>query len=85
MAGRLGRWLAAVFWIIVAVPLFDGYFIFFELVMRGQTPGKRSMKVRVLRDDGTPVTINEVFVRNILAAGGLPARRLRRRGDRDVL
>ncbi|MGO8749685.1 MAG: RDD family protein [Thermoguttaceae bacterium] len=66
VAGRLGRWLAAVFWIIVAALLFDGYFIFFELVMRGQTPGKRSMKVRVLRDDGTPVTINEVFVRNIL-------------------
>ena len=44
----------------------DGYFIFFELVMRGQTPGKKAMKVRVLRDDGTPVTAKEVAVRNLL-------------------
>jgi uncharacterized RDD family membrane protein YckC len=65
-AGRLGQWLIAAFWILVAALLFDGYFIFFELVMRGQTPGKRSMKIRVLRDDGTPITLNEVLVRNIL-------------------
>jgi uncharacterized RDD family membrane protein YckC len=65
-AGRWGRWLLAAFWIIVAAVIFDGYFIFFELMMRGQTPGKRSMKVRVLRDDGTPVTASEVLLRNIL-------------------
>jgi hypothetical protein len=34
--------------------------------MGGQTPGKRAMKIRVMRDDGTPVTSNEVLVRNIL-------------------
>ena len=46
--------------------LSGGYFIFFELLMRGQTPGKKSMKIRVIRDDGTPVTANEVLIRNIL-------------------
>ena len=34
--------------------------------MHGQTPGKKAMKIRVMRDDGTPVTANEVLVRNIL-------------------
>ncbi len=51
---------------IGAALVLDGYFIFFELVMRGQTPGKKAMKVRVLRDDGTPVTAKEVAVRNLL-------------------
>jgi uncharacterized RDD family membrane protein YckC len=65
-ARRWGDWLLAAAWVIVAALIFDGYFIFFELVMRGQTPGKNAMKVRVIRDDGTPVTINEILVRNIL-------------------
>jgi uncharacterized RDD family membrane protein YckC len=65
-AGRWYEWLLALAWAIVAALVFDGYFIFFELVMRGQTPGKSVMKVRVLRDDGTPIAVNEVLVRNIL-------------------
>ena len=60
------RWLAALIWVIVAVLVSSGYFIFFEWWMRGQTPGKKSMKIRVIRDDGTPTTANEVLVRNIL-------------------
>ena len=59
-------WVAAAVWGIAAVLAFDGYFIFFELMMRGQTPGKKAMKLRVIRDDGTPVTVNEILVRNIL-------------------
>ena len=43
-----------------------GYFIVFEWLMRGQTPGKKMMKIRVIRDDGTPVTIHEVLIRNIV-------------------
>jgi uncharacterized RDD family membrane protein YckC len=65
-AGRLVGWLLAAVVVIVAAIIFDGYFIFFELVMRGQTPGKSAMKVRVIRDDGTPMTINDILVRNIL-------------------
>jgi uncharacterized RDD family membrane protein YckC len=65
-SGRLIEWLVALVWVIVAVVVFDGYFLFFELVMRGQTPGKRAMKLRVIRDDGTPATLNEILVRNIL-------------------
>jgi len=65
VASRLAPWMLAL-WVIVVALVLDGYFIFFELVMHGQTPGKRSMKVRVIRDDGTPVSFNEVLVRNLL-------------------
>jgi uncharacterized RDD family membrane protein YckC len=65
-AGGWAGWPLAVVWAIVAALLFGGYFVFFEAVMRGQTPGKKAMKIRVIRDDGTPVTLNEVLVRNIL-------------------
>jgi len=66
MASRAGPWLQAVVLVIVMTIIFNGYFIFFEWLMRGQTPGKKAMKVRVLRDDGTPVTVNEILVRNLL-------------------
>jgi uncharacterized RDD family membrane protein YckC len=64
--GRTGEWLLAVMWVIVAVLISDFYYILFELLMRGQTPGKKVLKIRVLREDGTPVTANEVLVRNII-------------------
>jgi uncharacterized RDD family membrane protein YckC len=63
---RGASWLAAVVLAIVMTLIFDGYFIFFEWLMRGQTPGKRSMKIRVVRDDGLPVGGNEVLIRNLL-------------------
>ena len=63
---RHGEWLAAVVVAVLIVLLSEGYFILFEWLMRGQTPGKKALKIRVIRDDGTPVTIQEVLVRNIL-------------------
>ncbi len=63
---RWAGWVVAVLWAIAAVLIFDGYFIFFELIMRGQTPGKKLMKIRAVRDDGTPVGGNEVLIRNLL-------------------
>ncbi len=60
------RWLEAALLAIAMVLLFEGYFILFEWLMRGQTPGKRQMRIRVIRDDGTAVTVNEVLLRNIL-------------------
>ena len=43
-----------------------GYYVLFELLMRGQTPGKRAMKVRVIRDDGTPASAMDIVVRNLV-------------------
>jgi uncharacterized RDD family membrane protein YckC len=41
------------------------YFIAFELRWRGQTPGKRALKLRVLAADGGPLTPDMVFARNL--------------------
>jgi len=38
----------------------------FETLWNGQTPGKRIMRLRVVREDGRPVRFFEVFVRNLL-------------------
>ena len=59
--------------IIVSSVLFSGYFIIFEWLWNGQTPGKRLMKLRVIRDDGRPVVFWESLARNILRlADALP-------------
>jgi uncharacterized RDD family membrane protein YckC len=43
-----------------------GYFIFFEMVWNGQTPGKRITGIRVLTVRGEPVTLVHSLVRNLL-------------------
>jgi uncharacterized RDD family membrane protein YckC len=43
-----------------------GYFIFFELIWNGQTPGKRAAGIRVLTSRGEPVTLVHSLVRNVL-------------------
>lgn len=37
-----------------------------EAVWDGATPGKRALGIRVLRDDGSPLTFGPAFIRNIL-------------------
>lgn len=46
--------------------IFWGYYIGFELLWQGQTPGKRWTKIRVVRIDGNPVGFGEVAVRNLV-------------------
>lgn len=65
-ANRWFGWLLAVVLAIIVALVSGGYFALFELLMRGQTPGKRSMKIRVIRDDGTPATAAEILLRNIV-------------------
>jgi uncharacterized membrane protein SpoIIM required for sporulation/uncharacterized RDD family membrane protein YckC len=45
-----------------------GYFMFFEGLRDGQTPGKRWMGIRVVHDGGFPVTMRGSAVRNLLRA-----------------
>lgn len=59
------KWIVAVM-IIAVFALFTGYFAFFEWWWDGQTPGKRLMKLRVIREDGRPITLWEAIARNIL-------------------
>src|SRR5215510_10062238 len=59
------KWVYAVATILVFL-LFSGYFAFFEWIWSGQTPGKRWLKLRVIREDGRPITFWEATVRNLL-------------------
>ncbi len=59
------KWIVAVLILVVFV-LFSGYFAFFEWWWDGQTPGKRLMKLRVIREDGRPITLWEAIARNLL-------------------
>ncbi len=43
-----------------------GYFAFFEAIWRGQTPGKRRENLRVIKDDGSPITVFDAVARNLL-------------------
>src|SRR5687768_10280956 len=62
---EMPKWSLAV--LIVALFLvFAGYFIFFEWLWDGQTPGKRLLKLRVIREDGRPITLWEAIARNLL-------------------
>jgi len=61
----LPNWTIAVM-IICLFLLFTGYFILFEWLWGGQTPGKRLLKLRVIREDGRPITLWEAIARNLL-------------------
>ncbi len=43
-----------------------GYFSLFEAFWHGQTPGKRVMKIRVIKDSGRQITLFEALARNLL-------------------
>jgi uncharacterized RDD family membrane protein YckC len=62
---EMPKWTLAIM-IIVLFAVFAGYFVFFEFFWNGQTPGKRLLKLRVIRDDGRPITLWEALTRNLL-------------------
>jgi uncharacterized RDD family membrane protein YckC len=62
---EMPKWTIALM-ILVLFAIFAGYFILFEWLMNGQTPGKRLLKLRVIRDDGRPLTLWEAIARNLL-------------------
>lgn len=57
------------FYIMLTLSFFvvqNFYFIFFELVWRGRTPGKRILGLRVISSDGGPLTGASVLARNVM-------------------
>ena len=60
-----GTWTLALM-VLAGFAIYWGYFVVFETLWSGQTPGKRIMRLRVVREDGRPVRFFEVFVRNLL-------------------
>src|SRR5256714_5714805 len=59
------KWVIALL-VIIQFVVINGYFAVFEWVWRGQTPGKRWLKLRVIREDGRPISFFEAMVRNLL-------------------
>jgi uncharacterized RDD family membrane protein YckC len=58
-------------WFIAAVGLFYfllywGYYSLFEAFWNGQTPGKRLLKIRVIKDSGRQITLFEALARNLI-------------------
>jgi uncharacterized RDD family membrane protein YckC len=52
--------------ILISFVLTWGYFVFYEGLRDGQTPGKRYMGIRVVHDGGYPVTVRGAAVRNLM-------------------
>jgi uncharacterized RDD family membrane protein YckC len=46
--------------------LYWGYYSLFEAFWNGQTPGKRLLKIRVIKDSGRQITLFEALARNLL-------------------
>ncbi|MBD0263507.1 MAG: RDD family protein [Tolypothrix sp. Co-bin9] len=64
---QVSLWLVAIA-LIFGFAIYTGYFVFFETLWQGQTPGKRFAKIRVVRDDGRPVGLQQATLRALLRA-----------------
>lgn len=63
--GDAAAWLIAVLGLVSFFVLW-GYYIFFEMLWNGQSPGKRLVGLRVIRSDGSPIGVVESIVRNLI-------------------
>jgi len=59
------KWVIALL-VIVQFLIINGYFAIFEWLWSGQTPGKRWLKLRVIREDGRPISFFEAMIRNLI-------------------
>ena len=58
-------WLLG-FGILIVFAVYNFYFVLFETLWQGQTPGKRYAKIRVVRDNGQPVGLAQSLLRSLL-------------------
>ena len=58
-------WVIGIYSVLTFLILW-GYYVIFEMVWTGQTPGKRYMGLRVIGRDGTPVGIAASLIRNFI-------------------
>lgn len=61
-ANAFGEW----FYFIIYFALNWFYYVIFDLIWNGQSPGKRIMGIRVVGSGGTPVGAGASFLRNLL-------------------
>ncbi|WP_140919755.1 RDD family protein [Limnobaculum xujianqingii] len=52
---------------LISIFLIEWFYpVFFEVVFKGKTPGKRLVGLKVLNDNGTPVSLSASIIRNFL-------------------
>jgi uncharacterized RDD family membrane protein YckC len=66
---KTGEAILVAFVVFVVFLIFFGYFILFEAFWGGQTPGKRLLGIRVVRDGGYPLDFGASVIRNLIRVG----------------
>ncbi|MEO6835195.1 MAG: RDD family protein [Candidatus Tumulicola sp.] len=61
--------IAVALLVAIVFMIFFGYFIVFETFWNGQTPGKKAIGIRVVRDGGYPIDFGASLVRNLIRVG----------------
>jgi len=61
----VASWVIA-FMILLAFITFWGYYLYGEIAGQGRTLGKRWMRIRVVRDDGSRISAMDGVIRNVL-------------------
>ncbi|MGK7890603.1 MAG: RDD family protein [Leptolyngbyaceae cyanobacterium] len=59
------QWFVAIVALII-YGLYVGYFVGFETLWQGQTPGKRWIKIRVIRENAQPIGLFQATLRSLL-------------------
>jgi uncharacterized RDD family membrane protein YckC len=54
--------------ILAGFCIYWGYFAGFEILWKGQTPGKRLAGIRVIKESGRPIDVSAAVLRNLLRA-----------------
>jgi uncharacterized RDD family membrane protein YckC len=65
ITSQVAPWVFAITLLIIFF-IYIGYFVFFETLWQGQTPGKRWVKIRVIQDSGKPIGIQQATLRALL-------------------
>ena len=68
--GASASWLWALLVLIIFL-INWGYYVFFEGLGKGSTPGKKRMGIRVIRQDGLPIGFREAALRNLVRAADM--------------
>jgi len=67
LSGSRSVWWSAIVSLVVFC-INWGYYAIFEALWKGQTPGKRWARIRVIKDSGRPINTFEALARNLLRA-----------------
>ena len=58
--------LSLALFVLAVFAIADGYYILFEIIWNGQTPGKRMVGIRVIRENGYPMRPIDAVIRNLV-------------------